>query len=143
MKLEKLFLRHFWNFFMFIKFAGEYEELEEVPCFYPQGYHGVNKEGRPVYIDRLGKAEPNKLMHITTADHYLSINLWNVESHNKNIVGDSHLKLPKVHPETWNPMWSVASILAGLLSFMRFVAYGCAEHLKKLKKHASSLKELD
>ncbi|XP_058081490.1 uncharacterized protein LOC131229520 isoform X10 [Magnolia sinica] len=44
MKLEKLFLRHFWNFFMFIKFA--------------------------------------------------------------------------VHPETWNPMWSVASILAGLLSFM-------------------------
>ncbi|XP_058090986.1 midasin-like [Magnolia sinica] len=25
----------------------------------------------------------------------------------------------------------------------RFVAYGCAEHLKKLKKHASSLKELD
>ncbi|XP_058081488.1 uncharacterized protein LOC131229520 isoform X8 [Magnolia sinica] len=23
MKLEKLFLRHFWNFFMFIKFAGD------------------------------------------------------------------------------------------------------------------------
>ena len=22
------------------------------------------------------------------------------------------------HPETWNPMWSVASVLTGLLSFM-------------------------
>eukprot|EP00850_Spirogloea_muscicola_P024483 SM000904S24464 [mRNA] locus=s904:505:2235:- [translate_table: standard] len=24
----------------------------------------------------------------------------------------------EVHPETWNPMWSIASILTGLLSFM-------------------------
>lgn len=28
------------------------------------------------------------------------------------------LSMSDFHPETWNPMWSVASILTGLLSFM-------------------------
>ena len=28
------------------------------------------------------------------------------------------LSMSDFHPETWNPLWSVASILAGLLSFM-------------------------
>eukprot|EP00741_Cyanophora_paradoxa_P021729 tig00000241_g20972.t2 len=28
------------------------------------------------------------------------------------------LSMSDFHPETWNPMWSVSSILAGLLSFM-------------------------
>ena len=28
------------------------------------------------------------------------------------------LSLPDYHPDTWNPAWSVATILTGLLSFM-------------------------
>ncbi|GJJ12307.1 hypothetical protein Clacol_006548 [Clathrus columnatus] len=48
-----------------------YSEREAVDRYYPQFYHKTDKDGRPVYIERLGRLDVDALYSITTQDRML------------------------------------------------------------------------
>jgi len=56
-----------------------FPERAEVDKFYPQFYHKVDKDGRPVYIEILGKVDMAALNKITTEERLLQRFVWEYE----------------------------------------------------------------
>ncbi|KDE08705.1 hypothetical protein MVLG_01161 [Microbotryum lychnidis-dioicae p1A1 Lamole] len=49
----------------------EYKEKAEVDKLYPRFYHKTDKDGRPLYIEQLGKLDLKKLYEVTTPERQM------------------------------------------------------------------------
>ncbi|KAF8905856.1 CRAL-TRIO domain-containing protein [Gymnopilus junonius] len=95
-------------------------EREEVNKYYPRYYHKTDKDGRPVYIERLGHIDFNVLSSLTTLDRLL-----------KNLVCEYEkcltTRLPACSAAVGHPVESTCTILdlrgVSLGSFYRVKDY--------------------
>ncbi|BAO40875.1 SEC14 cytosolic factor [Kluyveromyces marxianus] len=57
-----------------------YEEKPLVAKYYPQYYHKIDKDGRPVYIEELGSVNLTQMYKITTQERMLKNLVWEYEA---------------------------------------------------------------
>ncbi|KAL0412473.1 UNVERIFIED_CONTAM: Phosphatidylinositol/phosphatidylcholine transfer protein SFH3 [Sesamum radiatum] len=82
----------------------EFKEKEEVLKYYPQGHHGVDKDGRPIYIEKLAKK------HIDQSTTILDVQGVGLKNFNK-AARDLIQRLQKIdgdnYPETLCRMYII------------------------------------
>ncbi|RXW19321.1 hypothetical protein EST38_g6549 [Candolleomyces aberdarensis] len=57
----------------------DFKEKAEVDKYYPQFYHKTDKDGRPIYIEQLGKLDIKALYAVTTQERQLKRLVWEYE----------------------------------------------------------------
>jgi hypothetical protein len=102
----------------------DYPEQREVDKYYPQFYHRQDKEGRPIYIEQLGKLDINKLYALTTQERQLKHLVHEYEKFEKD-------RLPACSEQKGELVETSCTILdlhnAGISAFYRggWEAAGC------------------
>ncbi|KIK59974.1 hypothetical protein GYMLUDRAFT_244755 [Collybiopsis luxurians FD-317 M1] len=66
----------------------DFPEKEEVDKYYLQFYHKMDKDGRPIYIEQLGKLDFKALYACTTQDRLLKCLIWEMSLSNFYRVKD-------------------------------------------------------
>lgn len=57
----------------------KFEELPEVKKCYPHGFHGVDRHGRPCYIERIGQVDLDALLQLTTIERFVKYHVFEQE----------------------------------------------------------------
>ncbi|KAF7776811.1 hypothetical protein Agabi119p4_5204 [Agaricus bisporus var. burnettii] len=98
----------------------EFPEKHEVNKYYPQFYHGVDKDGRPVYIEQLGKLDVKVLYSITSEQRLLQHLVLEYEKSKRE-------RLPACSTQAGHPVETFCTILdlqnVSLTSFYRVKDY--------------------
>ncbi|KAL6871474.1 hypothetical protein ACP4OV_014303 [Aristida adscensionis] len=53
----------------------KFEEHDAVKRCYPHGFHGVDRFGRPLYIERIGLVDLSKLLQVTSIERYIKYHI--------------------------------------------------------------------
>ncbi|GMN32767.1 hypothetical protein TIFTF001_003839 [Ficus carica] len=93
-----------------------FEERERVKKCYPHGYHGVDRFGRPLYIERIGMVNLNELLKVTSVERFVK---YHVSEQEKTL----NLRYPACSIAAKKHVASTTSILdvqgVGLANFSR------------------------
>ncbi|KAL9246830.1 hypothetical protein vseg_020321 [Gypsophila vaccaria] len=57
----------------------KFDEYQEVQKYYPHGFHGVDKFGRPIYIERMGMLNIEALLKVTTNERLVKHHVYEQE----------------------------------------------------------------
>ncbi|KAK6935184.1 CRAL-TRIO lipid binding domain, partial [Dillenia turbinata] len=61
----------------------KFDEIGDVKKCYPHGFHGVDRYGRPVYIERIGMINLDALMRVTSSDIFVKYHVLEQEKTTK------------------------------------------------------------
>eukprot|EP00200_Dunaliella_tertiolecta_P019845 CAMPEP_0202404792 /NCGR_PEP_ID=MMETSP1128-20130828/5934_1 /ASSEMBLY_ACC=CAM_ASM_000463 /TAXON_ID=3047 /ORGANISM="Dunaliella tertiolecta, Strain CCMP1320" /LENGTH=296 /DNA_ID=CAMNT_0049009347 /DNA_START=58 /DNA_END=945 /DNA_ORIENTATION=+ len=64
----------------------DFPELKDLLLVYPHFYHKTDKNGRPVYIEMLGKTDCAQMLNITTVDKFYKYHIWSWERFERQLL---------------------------------------------------------